>query len=221
MSKQAIVVGLGQFGMALATSLAEKGVEVLAVDTDEDHVRVAAPLVAEALRLDGTDEQALARTLPDQRDVCVCAIGNEARESSIIATALLRQLGAKRLVARAVDPLHERILRLVGAHEIVNPERAFGERLATRLLYADVVDEILLGRDLVLTELHPPGAFVGRTLAELQLPNRFEVTVVGVRRPDRDTVDLPTATRRLAEDDLLLVVARPGGVTRLLDKVKA
>lgn len=219
MSKQAIVVGLGQFGMALATSLANKGVEVLAVDSDEDHVRAAAPIVEEALCLDGTDEQALTRTLPDQRDLCVCAIGNEARESSIITTALLRQLGAKRLVARAVDPLHERILRLVGAHEIVNPERAFGERLATRLLYADIVDEIRLGQDLILTELRPPEAFVGRTLAELELPRRFEVTVVGVRRPEQDTVDLPTAARRLAADDLLLVVARPGGVTRLLEKV--
>lgn len=219
MSKQAIVVGLGQFGMALATSLAEKGVEVLAIDTDEEHVRAAAPIVAETMRMDATDETALARTNPESRDVCVCAIGNEAREASIISTALLRQLGARRLVARATDPLHERILRLVGAHEVVNPEQAFGQRFATRLLYSDVVDEIVLGTDLVLTEARPPESFVGRTLADLQLPRRFDVTVVAMRRPGKDVIDMPSPTRRLEADDLLVLVSRPGAVGKLLEKV--
>ena len=219
MNRQALVVGLGQFGTALAISLAEKGVEVLACDQDEDLVRAVAPIVAEAIRLDATDEAALAMTNPAHRDLCVCAIGNEGREASIIATALLRQFGAKRLVARASDPLHERILRLIGAHEVINPEKAFGERFATRVLYTDVIDEIPLGRDLMLTELNPPDVFVARTLAELGLPRKYEVTVVAVRRPDRVEVELPTATRRLEADDVLIVVARPSSVARLLEKL--
>lgn len=219
MTKQALVVGLGQFGMALAASLADKDVEVLAIDNDPDHVRAAADIVSEAIVMDATDEAALAGAAPEQRDVCVCAIGNEAREASIIATALLRQLGAKRLVARATDPLHERILRLIGAHEVVNPEQAFGERFATRLLYSDVVDEIVLGPDLVLTELRPPESFIGRSLVDLQLPRRFDVTVVATRRPDDDNISLPNPSRVLGEDDLLVIVSRPGAVARLLEKV--
>ncbi len=219
MSKQAIVVGLGSFGMSLAASLAQKGVEVLAVDQDPEKVRQVASVVAEAIAFDATDEAALAGTNPGSRDLCVCAIGNESREGSIIATALLRQLGAKRLVARGVDPLHERILRLVGAHEVVNPEKAFGERYAMRLLYSDIVDEIVLGPGLVLTELHPPQSFVGRTLAALALPRRFHVNVVAVRRPDGETVELPDPNRPLTPDDLLLVVSRPGAVGQLLEKV--
>lgn len=219
MSKQAIVVGLGQFGMSLATSLAGKGVEVLAVDQDEENVRAAASVVAEAVCFDATDELALAGTNPQARDLCVCAIGNESREGSIIATALLRQLGAKRLVARAVDPLHERILRLVGAHEVVNPEKAFGERFAMRLLYSAIVDEIVLGPGLVLTELHPPPSFVGRSLAALGLPRRYQVNVVAVRRAGSDAVELPDPNRALTSEDLLLVVSRPGAVGALLEKV--
>lgn len=219
MSKQAIVVGLGQFGMSLATSLAGKGVEVLAVDQDEENVRAAASVVAEAVCFDATDELALAGTNPQARDLCVCAIGNESREGSIIATALLRQLGAKRLVARAVDPLHERILRLVGAHEVVNPEKAFGERFAMRLLYSAIVDEIVLGPGLVLTELHPPPSFVGRSLAALGLPRRYQVNVVAVRRAGSDAVELPDPNRALTPEDLLLVVSRPGAVGALLEKV--
>lgn len=219
MSRQAIVIGLGQFGLALATSLTRKGVEVLAVDLRDDRVRVAAGAVAEAISFDATDERALARTNPERRDLCVCAIGNEAREASIIATALLRQMGAKRVVARATDPLHERILRLVGAHEVVNPEQAFGERYATRLMYSTVLDEIELGEDLVLTELKPPPSFVGRDLASLELPRRFGVTVIAVRRRDVEAAELPDPRRPLAEDDLLIVVARRGGVARLLERV--
>src|SRR5690606_14151667 len=83
MSKQALVVGLGQFGLALSRALAAKGVEVLAVDRREETVRAAAAFVAEAVMLDATDEVALARTLPERRDLCVCAIGDESRESSI------------------------------------------------------------------------------------------------------------------------------------------
>ena len=106
MKNQAIVVGLGQFGMSVARTLAERGVEVLAVDIQEDRVRVAASFVAEAACFDATDTEALARTSPDRREVCVCAIGDDAKEASIICTALLRQMGAKRIIARSNDDIH-------------------------------------------------------------------------------------------------------------------
>jgi trk system potassium uptake protein len=216
---QAIVIGLGQFGLALATALTQKGVEVLGVDARAERVRAAAPVLTEVVSFDSTDEEALARTNPPDRDVCVCAIGNEAREASIITTALLRQMGARRVVARATDPLHERILHLVGAHEVVNPEQAFGERYATRLVYATILDEIELGADLVITELKPPSPFVGRDLASLELPRRFGVTVIAMRRADRETAELPDPRRPLGPDDLLVVVARRGAVAQLLQKV--
>ncbi len=219
MSRQAIVIGLGQFGLALARSLTRKGVEVLAVDRSDERVRAAASVVAEAVCFDSTDEGALARTNPARRDLCVCAIGAEAREASIITTALLRQMGAERVVARAADPLHERILRLVGAHEVVNPEQAFGERYATRLMYSTVLDEIELGEDLIITELHPPPSFVGRSLASVELPRRFGVTVIAVRRTHKETVELPDPRRPLEAEDLLVVVARRGAIAGLLEKI--
>lgn len=218
MRKQAIVVGLGQFGMALAKSLTDKGVEVLAVDVKEANVEAAAAFTAEAVALDATDEAALARLSPDRRDLCVSAIGDEAREASIICTALFRQMGAKRVVSRATDPLHERILRLVGAHDVVNPEQDFGERFATRLLYAGIIDEIPLGADLSLTEMKAPPSFAGRSLVELELPARHGVTVIAIRRGDTREVSLPRASERLREGDILVVVARPTAVTDLLEK---
>ena len=213
-----MVIGLGQFGMALAQSLAERSVEVMAVDARLERVQVASDFAASAIQFDATDEDALRRTSPERRDVCVCAIGDENREGSIICTALLRQLGAPHILARATDPVHERILRLVGAHEVVNPERAFGERLATRLLYSTVLDEVPIGGDLVLTELRPPAAFVGRTLSDLSLPRRHEINVVAIRREGDKTVSTPSPNTPLQEKDILLVVSPPNAVARLLGR---
>lgn len=218
MKYQAIVVGLGQFGMSVARTLAERGVEVLAVDIQEDRVRVAANFVSEAARFDATDAGALARTSPDRREVCICAIGDESKEASIICTALLRQMGAQRIIARANDDLHARILKLVGAHQVVNPEQQFGERFASQILHESILGELPLGEDLLITEFRPPAAFVGHTLAGLQLPRRFSITVVAIRRAQRGIVVLPNPHEPLEADDVLVVVAKEGAVTTLMER---
>lgn len=218
MKKQAIVIGLGQFGMALARSLSDKGVEVLGVDRREELVNDAATFAAQAMVLDATDERELARTSPERRDLCVVAIGDEAREASIICTALFRQMGAKRVIGRATDPLQERILRLVGAHEVVNPEQAFGERFAARLLYSGVIDEIPLGPNLTITELEVPRPFAGRTLLELELPRRYGVTVIAIRRQDLEDVVVPSPDDPLRETDILVIVSKPGAVAKLSER---
>ena len=218
MKNQAIVVGLGQFGMSVARTLAERGVEVLAVDIQEDRVRVAASFVAEAACFDATDTDALARTSPERREVCVCAIGDEAKEASIICTALLRQMGAKRIIARSNDDIHARILQLVGAHQVVNPEQQFGERFASQILHESILGELPLGEDLLITEFQPPAAFVGHTLADLQLPRRFGVTAVAIRRARRSVVVLPNPHEPLEADDVLVVVAKEGAVATLMER---
>lgn len=218
MKKQAIVIGLGQFGMSVAHALSERGVEVLAVDRREDRVRVASGFVAEAACFDASDTGALARTSPERREVCVCAIGDDNKESSIICTALLRQMGAPRVIARANDDLHARILHLVGAHQVVNPERQFGERFASQILHESIIGELPLGEDLLITEMKPPPAFVGHSLASLQLPRRYSITVVAVRRAGRGAVLLPEPNVPLEEDDVLIVVSKDGAVTRLMER---
>jgi trk system potassium uptake protein TrkA len=217
MARQAIVIGLGQFGMALARALTLEGVEVIAIDKSASHVQEASAFAAAAVRIDATDEDALAAQAPGKRDMAICAIGDESREGSIIVTALLRQLGAKHVIARATDDVSERILRLVGAHEVLRPERAFGERLARRLVRADILEEFTLGKELVVSEVRVRPAMVGRSLAELSLPRRFGLTVLGVqtRLDGKTTVLLPEPTRPLAEADTLLVVGKPGAAHAL------
>ncbi len=218
-NKQALVVGLGQFGMSLVRNLTEHGVEVLAVDTREDRVQNAAAITAEAITADATDEYVLRRLAPQRRELCVCAIGEAGREASIMVTAQLRQMGAPFLLARATDDLHERILRLVGAHEVINPEAAYGERLAARLAYTGILDELPLGDDLVITEFRPPPSFAGRSLVDLALPRRFQVTVVAIRREVEGVgrVIQPDPNAPLRVGDTLVVVAAPGAAHKLAE----
>ncbi len=217
MKKQAIVIGLGQFGTAVARALSERGVEVLAIDIDDERVRAAAAFVAEAACFDATETDALARTAPERREVCICSIGDESKEASIICTALLRQMGAPRVIARANDDLHARILQLVGAHQVVNPERQFGERFASQILHEGIVGELSLGDDLLITEFRPPPAFVGHSLIELELPRRHGITVVAIRHADNQAVLLPDPRVPLKETDLLVVIAKEGAVSRLME----
>ena len=215
MAKQALVVGLGRFGMNVARALAERGVDVLAADADPRRVDEIAEFVADAAVFDATDEEAMARAQPAERDLCVCAIGDESREASILCTALLRQLGAPRVLARGSTKLHARILRMVGAHEVVNPLEEFGERFADRFVYERLRGELPLGGDLLVAEIEAPPGFAGRTLAELRLPNRFAVTVVATRRAGAGGVVLPSPEQTVEAGDVLVVVARKDGIAKL------
>lgn len=220
MPRQALVIGLGQFGMSLARALAQHGSEVLAVDINAAHVHEIAPHVSDAVLMDAMDEEALASLAPARRDASICAIGDDHREASIIVTALLKQLGAPRIIARATDTLQGRILGLVGAHEVINPERDFGERLAIRLAWRGVVNVLPLGDDLVLTEIEAPEAFWGRTLAELQLPRRYSLIVSGIRHrlATGMRARLPTADTPIQQGDILMVVGTESDARRLAEK---
>lgn len=215
MPQQVLIIGLGQFGMSLARTLTEKGAEVLAVDRDKSLVEEAAAFVTEALALDATDEAELARLQPARRDCAVCAIGDDSKEASIICTALLRQMGSPWVIGRANNPMHRRILQLVGAHLVVNPEEEFGRRFANRLINRHVISDMPLGEDLHLTELSIPPAMVGRSLVELALPKRFGVMVVAIRRGAPTRVLQPSPHEPLEADDRLIIVSSEAAIHKL------
>ncbi len=218
MKRQALVIGLGQFGMSVARALSARQVEVLAIDVNEDRVRAASAFVTEAACFDATDESSLARTSPERRDVCLCAIGDEAKEASIICTALLKQMGARRVIARSNDDLHARILTLVGANQVVNPEREFGDRFANQILHAGIRGEMPLGEGVLITEVSIPDAFVGKNLGALELPKRFGVTVVAIRKEGTGAIVMPSPNSTLEAGDVMVVVAKEPAVAQMMEK---
>ena len=218
MKRQALVIGLGQFGMAVAEALSQRQVEVFAVDVSEERVNAASAFVSEAACFDATDETALARTSPERRDVCICAIGDEAKEASIICTALLRQMGAQRVISRSNDELHARILTLVGANRVVNPEREYGFRFTNQVLHEGIRGEMPLGEGLFITEVAVPRPFLGQPLASLQLPKRYGVTVVAIRKGATGEVIMPGPAAILEPQDVIVVVAKERAVAQMMEE---
>ena len=215
MAQQILIIGLGQFGMSLARTLSEKGAEVLAVDRRKALVEEAAAFVTEVVLVDATDESELARLEPAKRDCCICAISDDSKEASIICTALLRQMGAPWVIGRANNAMHRRILLLVGAHLVVNPEEEFGRRFANRLINRHVISDMPLGEDLHLTELSIHPSMVGKSLIELALPKRFGVMVVAIRRGTPSKVLQPDPSEPLAVNDRLIIVSSESAIPKL------
>jgi trk system potassium uptake protein TrkA len=202
----------------VAASLAREGQAVLAIDINEDEVnRMAAELDA-VVRADATDEAALRELRLDRVSCAVVAIGAESMEASILATALLRQIGVPRIVARSLSELHARVLRAVGAHEVVSPEVEMGQRLAYRLSHPNVLDRVDLGDNAELVELEVPTQYVGKTLVEIDVRRRFDVTVVAIHRGGKIVAN-PSRDEVFQAGEILVVIGSTGAVSRFAAKV--
>jgi trk system potassium uptake protein TrkA len=222
--KQALVIGLGQFGMSLARELTRRGMEVLAADKDLGLVQLASAFVDDAMVLDASDEAGILKAKPDRRDVCVCAIGNESRDGSIVCTALLKQFQARYVIARATDAIHAKILVAVGADKVVNPEDAFGKSLAGTIVYENLESQAVLGSDgnLVITELKATKWMIGQRLRTLNLRKEYAVNVVAIRTKTGNNTDragIPDPDQILHDEDRLFLVGRPDDMNRMLEKL--
>ncbi len=213
MAGEYAVLGLGQFGRKVATSLARQGQPVLAVDEEMSRVESVKNQVDAAVQADATDEDALHSLEIDQMTTVVNAIGAHSTEASILTTALLAQMGVPRIVARSSTDLHARILRTIGAHEVVDPEGDMGKRLANRLCRPNVLDQLELG-DAILAEVTLPESMVGDTLAGVDLRNRFEVSVIAIQR-DGEINPNPRPDDNLHSGDVLVVLGKQPSIDEL------
>lgn len=212
MSGEFAVIGLGQFGRAVVESLVDQGQSVLAIDKDPERAQVFERIADGVVVADATTEAALSE-LRLERMTCV-VVAMPAKDTSIMVTALLRQRGAPRIVARAVNPLHARVLRTVGAHEVVSPERDMGERTARRLAQPHVLDQFTLDSSHVVAELELPAGLVGKGLKEVGLSSRYEVTPLLLRR-GAGVIAAADLDGPLEEGDVLVVLGAPEKVRRV------
>jgi trk system potassium uptake protein TrkA len=177
---QFVVIGLGRFGASVARTLEERGFEVLAIDSSEEKVEEIADSVTHAVQLDATDEKALRSVGVADMDAGVVAVGEIS--ASILITLLLKELGVKTVTSKALDPLHAKVLRRVGADKVVFPERDMGVRVAESLASPGIFDYIEVSPTHSIIELLAPASFSDRTLRELSLRERYGVNVIAIRR---------------------------------------
>lgn len=209
MAKRIFIIGGGRFGFHLATRLSELGCEVIVGDSDPALVKNMAEDGFHAIEMDASDEDALRESGALDSDVVVVALGDN-MQGSILASLLLKQLGAKRVAARALDVKHAQVLERLGVDEVVLPSREVANRLAERLHDGGRGERHPLAADYVLAEVRLGPALNNQTLAEVKLPKRFGVTAVLLKRTtgNRLVVEEARAEVRLMAGDELLVVGK-------------
>lgn len=197
-----LVIGLGRFGGALARSLTELGYSVLGVDSDAELVQQCSHWLTHVVQADATSPDAMRQLGAPEFGTAVVAIGTDI-ESSVLATALVVDLGIDRVWAKAITRAHGSILGRVGAHRVVFPERDMGVRVA-HMLVGRTIDYIQLDEGFALLERPTPRELHGQTLEGAEVRKRYGVTVVCVK-PEGGAWTFATADTVVGEHDVLVV----------------
>ena len=202
--KRFFVIGLGNFGSAIAEALHADGHDVVAVDRKEEAVERIAPHVTRAVVADGQNLQTLERLGAREAAAAVVNTGEDIT-ASILTTLALRDLGLTQIYVKVVSAEHARVLEKVGATETIFPERDSALRLATRIASTAILNYVRLGPNFSIQEMAVPRAWIGKNLRQLKLPQRFRISIVAVHDVLTDRILPPPADAPLKDSDTLLV----------------
>jgi len=172
-----IIIGLGSFGASLAEKLTEQGNEVIGIDTNMDKVDNYKERISHTICMDATDEFTVSGLPYKDADMIIVAIG-ENRGANVMATALFKNLQVKRLISRAIDSLHEKVLHAIGVDEIVHPEEESAERWAKKLCFKGVVDSFELSDDYSIVEVNVPERYFGKTIRDSKIREDYNLLVL-------------------------------------------
>ncbi|MCA1765970.1 MAG: TrkA family potassium uptake protein [Desulfobulbaceae bacterium] len=215
--KKFAVIGLGNFGFHVAKALYNDGSEVIAIDTDKVRVQAIDPFSSEAIVMDATDREALGSLGLEHLDGVIVSTGTKI-SISILICLHLQEIGVKAIFAKALDEDHEKILRRVGATEIIHPERDMALRVARGLSSPNALDFIPLAKGYELVQVAPPREFLDKSLAELNLRAKYKVQVIAIKELAPENMVLaPPADFVVKSSDLLIILGR----SQDIDQIKA
>lgn len=206
MVRQFAVIGLGRFGSSVVKTLHSMGYQVLAVDDDDEKVRLLANSCTRAIAADATDETVLKSLGIRNFDVVVVGIGGDIQASTIV-TLMLKDLGVNYVVAKAQSELHGKLLYKIGADRVVFPERDMGFRVARNLISSNILEYIELSSEVGMIEIVVPTKMIGKELRQLDLRNRFNINVIAIKHGE-DVNITPKADDRIDKDDVMVIVGK-------------
>lgn len=211
--KQYAVIGLGKFGLSVASNLYKLGHDVLGIDIDENIVNDHVDEITHTVIADTTDELAL-KSLGLHNFDCVVVAISEDIQANLLTTLLLKELNVRFVIAKAANPLHGKMLRKVGADRVIFPESDMGKRVAHNLASSSIFDYIELATDLGLVEILAPSSFVGKNLIQSNLRSNYGVNLVAIKR-DSETLVPPSPQDIIQENDLLVIVGKSNSIKKL------
>lgn len=213
LNKTYAVLGLGRYGMAVAKELVANGVEVIAVDIDNNIVNEAVADIPVCKCADITDADVIKQLGISNIDVVIIAMA-DSLEASVMATMLCKEAGVKTVIAKSSDEMHSKILTRVGADKVVFPEKDSGTRLAKNMLSSGFIDIVDLSHNVSMVEIDVKPEWCGKALSELRLRKKYSLNVVAIKQNGEVQVDInPDAP--LNADMKLIVIADTSKLEKL------
>ncbi|MDD5659839.1 MAG: TrkA family potassium uptake protein [Actinomycetota bacterium] len=215
MKRSFLIIGLGRFGINIARTLTKGGHSVIGIDSSDDVLQKFSFEIDNVMKLDATDSEALdSLGIPEFEAVVIC-IGEKYIQNSILATLLVKEKGAKRIIAKAGTKVQGKVLSKVGADLVVFPEKEMGERIGKILSSSNIIDYMELSPDVTILELKTPELMIGKDLIELNLRKKYGVTIISVKDPTGNVKTPPDVNYRFKAEDVLTLI----GEDKLLKKL--
>lgn len=204
--KQYLVIGLGRFGASVAKTLYNAGKIVLGVDISEELVqdKIDNNILKNAIIGDASDEKILKDIGAENFDVAFICIGDI--EASVMIALNLKELRIKTIIAKAINKKHGKVLTKVGATEIVYPEEHMGKRIAELTMNTDIIEHLKFTDNFVLVEVKAPSIFWNNSLIELDVRNKYNINIVGIKKYKGEFLPNPTANVVIEEGDILVII---------------
>lgn len=212
--KEILVVGLGHFGYSLVNELLKHPVSLIVVEENEDRAELVRDLVGKVVIANAANKDLLQEFAKKVDCAIVCI--SEKIDSSVLITYYLKEIGVKKIIAKATTLDHGKILKSIGAHEIVYPEEEAAKRVAGNLISPNILDVIKFSDEFDIIEFPVPDKFFMKTLKDLNLRNRYQIEILAVRNAlTGKTQIMPSADYRFNPDDVIIFVGETGAIKKL------
>ena len=213
--RRVVVIGLGIFGSQLARQLYESGLEVVAVDKNRDVVQRIKDHSTKAVLADATDKEVLESIGIDAKDTVVISFGEDLSASTLL-TLYLKEMKVKEIIVKVPNEDYKRILLKVGASEAIIPEREMANKVARSIISPNVLEYLPISEDYTIVELAPPTAFIGKSLADLDLRKKYNLQVIAIRDVLDNKMQLvPRASAIIKDSDVLVIIGREEDIRKI------
>ena len=213
--RRVVVIGLGIFGSQLARQLYESGLEVVAVDKNRDVVQRIKDHSTKAVLADATDKEVLESIGIDAKDTVVISFGEDLSASTLL-TLYLKEMKVKEIIVKVPNEDYKRILLKVGASEAIIPEREMANKVARSIISPNVLEYLPISEDYTIVELAPPTAFIGKTLADLDLRKKYNLQVIAIRDVLTNKMQLvPRASAIIKDSDVLVIIGKEDDIRKI------
>lgn len=216
MKKEFVVIGLGRFGGSIVRELIEQGADVMAIDKFADRVDEFASIATQAIVADTTDESVLKSLGIRNFEHVIVAIGEDI-QSSILTTLMLKEIGVNKITVKAQNDYHEKVLRKIGADQVVHPERDMGIRIANNMITNNVLDYLELSDEHSIMEIKANEILAGSTLIDLDIRAKYGINIVAIKR-GADILVSPQADEEIQINDVLIVIGADADIIRFEKK---